>query len=268
VTLQSLAQQHKAALIRRDVALADQLAAQYQLAWNRIQARLSWLFAQMQQAQDSGQDANVAWLKESQRLAGMLDEINTQIGSFAHTANAQVQAQTHLAQHFGAQDATLLLHHALGSVKGVFNQPQPQAGAALSQSLDTGPIARRFAKLTPDAVARAKATLLAAFRLGWGPRQTAGKLRHDLGIQLNDALRISRTESMRSYRTGTLSIYRANSDVVTGWTWLASAGACPFCESMNGQHFSLETPLDSHPNCRCTMTPDVKSYEEILQSVA
>jgi hypothetical protein len=207
----------------------------------------------------------MAWLYQANRLQQALGQIQTEIHAFSLSASTTVHAQMSQAQQSGQQDAQLLLAHQLGKVQAVFNQPQPQAQQALAQSLDTGPIAKRFAKMPADAVKRAKGTLLYGIAQGWGPRQIASKLRYDLSIQLRDALRISRTEALQSYRAGSLSIYRANSDVVKGWTWLAEGDACALiCAPMNGSHHDLSETLDSHPNCRCTMLPDTLSYDEIL----
>lgn len=260
----SLAQQHQTAILRRDAHAAQQITATWQDSVARLLARLHGLFGAMQNAEQLGQEVNVGWLVEANRLQQALDAVQTEAQQFSSSADAQVQAQTNVAHATGQADAHLLLQHQLGKPGVQFHRPMPQAGAALAVSLDSGPIARRFAQMPPAAVKSAKGTLLAGIASGQGPRQIASRLRYDLSSQLSDALRIARTESMQAYRTGSLSTYQANSDVVTGWDWLAEPDACDFCLSMNGKHFSISDSLDSHPNCRCTMLPTTKGYDEIL----
>jgi SPP1 gp7 family putative phage head morphogenesis protein len=242
MSLQSLANQHRAQILARERQAALALDATFKATWARILA-----------AFDPAGDVNA-----------QLVTIRSELMGFAQFGSAVVSQGMQQAAHSGQQDARLLLKTALPPGIIHYNYPQIEAQQALQQSLDSGPIVARFNKMPADAVIRAKKVLLLGQSLGWGPRQVASLLKHELRIQLNDALRIARTEAMVSYRASSLQIYRANADVVTGWTWLASANACDICESMNGTHHSLDESMDTHPNCRCTMTPDTKSYEEII----
>lgn len=261
MTLQTLANQHRNAILAREAQAATQITGQYKATFSRILARLHWLFAQMSSAAHTGEAVNMAWLYQANRLQQALGQISTEVQAFSLSANTTVQGQVSQAQQSGQQDATLLLQHALGKVQGVFNQPSPVA----YQALQAGPTGKRFAKLAPDAAMRAKRTLLAGIANGWGPLQIARQLQHDLSIELNAALTISCTATMEAYRAAALQTYQANSDVVTGWDWLAEADACPpICAPQNGSHHDLSETLDSHDRCRCTMLPTTKSYDEIL----
>jgi SPP1 gp7 family putative phage head morphogenesis protein len=161
------------------------------------------------------------------------------------------------AQQSGQQDAQTILQHALGKGQSV-NEPQSQGGGGPSQHSDS--IALRFAKLPIEAVKRAKVTLLAGIANGWGPLQIARQLQHDLSSQLNDALRVSRTEAMNAYRDSTLEVYRANGDTVVGWRWIAAADACPACTDLNGTRHDLSEDQEApHPNCRCGQEPILAS---------
>lgn len=265
MSLQSLADQHRNAILAREAAASREITAQWKATFSRTLARLHWLFSAMSSAEHTGQQVNMAWLYEANRLQQVLQQIHAEMHGFANSAKTTISGQVHQSGQQGQADANLLLKHALGSVKGVFGQPMPQAQAAAAQSLDTGPIAKRFATLPADAVARAKRTILAGLANGWGPRQIASRLQYDLSISLRDALRISRTESLQSYRDGSMSIYRANSDVVTGWEWLSEPDACDICLPLNGTTHDLSERFDGpHPNCRCASLPITKSYDEIL----
>jgi Phage Mu protein F like protein len=264
MSLQSLADQHRNAILAREQAAASQITAQWKDAFTRTLARLHWLFSAMSSAEHTGQAVNLAWMYEAQRMQQALSQIHAEMHTFAQAAKTTVAGQVHQAKQAGQADAQVLLKSAL---PGVSFAP-PQAMQALASSLDSGFIATRFAQMPADAVKRAKGTLLAGLANGWGPRQIASRLQYDMSISLRDALRISRTESMVAYRTGNLSIYRANSDVVTGWEWLAEPDACPECLSKNGSVHSLDEEMDDHNNGRCTMLPRTVSYADILQEAA
>jgi hypothetical protein len=243
MSLQRLANQHRAQILAREHQAALALDATFKATWARILA-----------AFDPAGD-----------IPTQLALIQQQLSSFAQYGTAIVTTGAQQAAHVGQQDARLLLKTALPQLSLAFNHPQIEAQQALQQSLDSGPIAQRFAKMPADAVVRAKKLLLLGQSLGWAPRKIASQLQYELRIQLNDALRISVTEGMNSYRAGSLSIYRANSDVVTGWQWLAEPDACAdICRPMNGTQHTLSETMDTHPRCRCTQLPITRSYEEIL----
>jgi SPP1 gp7 family putative phage head morphogenesis protein len=78
------------------------------------------------------------------------------------------------------------------------------------------------------------------------------------------ALTIARTETLGAYRSAAAITYRANSDVVESWTWQAALGsACEICIALHGQVFPLEEEQDTHPNCRCTMIPQTRTWESL-----
>ena len=102
--------------------------------------------------------------------------------------------------------------------------------------------------------------------LGYNPRKIAPMIRDALGVQLNRALTISRTEVMRAQRIAMEENYKANAGVVKGWRWVAEVnGACPVCLAMHGREFPLSEKMSSHINCRCCASPVPMTWEEIGQ---
>ena len=100
---------------------------------------------------------------------------------------------------------------------------------------------------------------------GKGPREVARLAQKVTGIPLSEALTISRTEINRAHREATRLNYAANSDIVKGYRRLASKDGltCMACIALDGTAYENNEPLDSHPNCRCTMVPDTLTYQDL-----
>jgi SPP1 gp7 family putative phage head morphogenesis protein len=105
--------------------------------------------------------------------------------------------------------------------------------------------------------------LLEAVSLGIGPAATARKIRQALDFNQMRALMISRTETLRAYRTATLQSYQANAETVRGWYWRSarSSRSCAACIALDGIFFQLNEPSRNHVRCRCTLLPGIKSVK-------
>lgn len=268
-TLQNLANQHRAAILARDQALAHQITAHYQAIWQRIYARLQQLTKQIDAAQKAGKPVKVSWLYEQRRMQVFLGQVQSEINQFAAYSQHVVQLQMFQGAQWGSQDALNLLDHQLGSVYGSFNHLPSEAIRQAVYNVETDAhLQKLFGSFSPQAVDLVKKRLVSAVALGENPRQIARDIQQALGTPLWRALMIARTETINAYRDSSLNVYRANSDVVSGWTWLAAPGACPFCQSMDGTQHDLSEDMSSHPNCRCTPQPNTPSFEEILANAA
>ena len=266
MSLQSLAAQHRQAILARERAAGAQIASQYQTVWLRLQARLQKLFDQ-QQAAERQADANdqpfdaTIWWAQFHRLDLLLASVQADFGTFADAAMKIVRDHAGIAIKAGADDALALLENRLSKVDLVFGRPSEEALRVLAnRGASNVSIADLFARMDNQAKDIVRKRLLSGLALGQSPVQVARDLRDGLKMPLNRALTISRTEMMNSYRTAALYSYRANSDVVEQWEWLAEPDACPYCSEMNGTKHSLDEGMETHNNCRCTELPVVKSY--------
>lgn len=246
----SLADQQRSIILAQEASAGTQIASQWQAAFARILAGLRALFAAMQSAEQRGETVNLAWLYQSLRLQQALHLIEGEMQTFSQQSSLVVQGQVVQAQQSGRQDGQALVQQA---------QPGISANQSLMTSLDISQSTSRFAMMPADATARAKSTLLDGAANGKGPSQIASRLQLVLAMSLGVALCVSRTEAMDAYRDGSLAVYQANSETVTGWRWLAEPGACPDCESMNGSTHPLDEPMDEHPNGRCVPLPITKN---------
>ena len=130
---------------------------------------------------------------------------------------------------------------------------------------DGKPVGNLLARYGPQNAARITSEIGAGIATGKGPRDVARLAQRATGIPLSEALTISRTEINRTHREATRLNYAANSDIVKGYRRLATKDerTCMACIALDGTAYENNEPLDSHPNCRCTMVPDTLTYQDL-----
>ena len=130
---------------------------------------------------------------------------------------------------------------------------------------DGKPLGDLLGRYGPQNAARITSQIGEGIATGKGPREVARLARKATGIPLSEALTISRTEINRSHREATRLNYAANSDIVKGYRRLATKDElpCMACIALDGTAYENNEPLDSHPNCRCTMVPDTLTYQDL-----
>lgn len=154
-------------------------------------------------------------------------------------------------------------------------QVRGEAQAALSERAagvgsGAGDLNALYNGLGASAANDLHATLMQALGAGANPTTLAGEygpIWAATGASATRAATIARTEMLGSYRAAALANYRANRDVVTGWTWTAEQGpfTCGACLAMDGSVHGLDEDMDGmHPNCRCSAVPITASYADLL----
>ncbi|HNY84238.1 MAG TPA: phage minor head protein, partial [Anaerolineaceae bacterium] len=111
------------------------------------------------------------------------------------------------------------------------------------------PLRMLFRSFGAASAQMASDALIEGMILGYNPRKVAPMVRDALGIQLNRALTICRTEVLRAHREAAHQIYAENADVVKGWRWQAalSGNTCAVCISLHGREFPMSEKMSSHP---------------------
>jgi hypothetical protein len=98
-------------------------------------------------------------------------------------------------------------------------------------------------------------SLLNGIGQGFGADAVARAMNEQMGIGMDKALLISRTELNRAYRTSSTETYKA-SGIVDGWMRLVARDeACLACIVLDGEKFDTADEMDDHPNGRCTCVP-------------
>lgn len=256
----------RAALLANDNEASRALVERYARAWEQIDGQLTALTEKINEARANGEELGVDWLYRSDRLVGLLRQIEEQIRAFAAAAEARTLTEQYRAVELATNGAVSLMRDAAPGILDTFNALHVSAVTDLvGFTADGSPLADLFADFGPSAAASAKEALVSAFVAGKHPYVIARDVRQATGTSLWRARTIARTESLRAYRTATQRAYQANADVVEGWVWVAALGrrTCPACWAMHGTKHALDQPLDGHPNCRCTAIPYTKSWEEL-----
>ncbi len=250
------------------------MSAAYDVAASAIQDRLDALISRMEEAGAAGEAITEGWLLQEARYTALLTQIEQQLQSFAETAAPPLtDAQRGFVQSASDQ-AKAVARTAIGPIKNLSHTgvtltwnalPAAALESLVGFAADGSPLLSVLEALGPDGAADMRNALLAGVAAGDNPRKIAGAAAAQGNVSRARALNIARTETMRAARTATLDNYRANQDVVKGWTWLAALDlrTCGACWAMHGTHHPLDAPLDGHCQCRCVPVPDTVSWAEL-----
>ena len=130
---------------------------------------------------------------------------------------------------------------------------------------DGRPVGAMLAELGPQSAEAIKQTVGRGIATGLSPRETARAVEKVSGMNLSRAMSIARSETNRSYREASRLQFAANPNVVKGYRRLATKdeSTCMACIALDNTVYETNEPLDSHPNCRCTMVPDTLTYQDL-----
>ncbi len=260
----------KADLLADDVTARNRLVGVYGSAYQRLAPEVERVAQKIQRARDAGDTPSTAWLYRVGRLSQLQEQAAREMVNFGAQAEDLITAAQRQTAERGGQEAEELTRVALGEggidVHVPWNRVPKEALKDLVGNLSDGsPLSDLFNQYGPAAATGLKDTLTTGLVAGWNPRRIATAFREDMAQNLNRALVVARTETLRVYRESTRRSFEANSDVVDGWVWLATltTRTCPCCWAMNGTFHGNDETLDGHPCCRCCQVPKTKSAKEL-----
>lgn len=248
-------------LLRNERAAASAMVREYGEVWRRIRVRLDELTKQIADARRAKEDVSPSWLFQRNRLASLLTQVEQEIARFVDYADPVIREQQRQAVEAAQRHAEQLALIQLPEVQTSWSRLPAEAISDLIGFTEAGPLRELLNKLNPQVSDGFRRALIESVAVGRNPRETARRVRKEFSVGLSRALRISRTEQLRSYREATRRNYQANSDIIEGWVWLAAKQerTCPMCLAMDGTFHKLNERLNDHPNGRCTMIPVIKS---------
>lgn len=239
-------------------------------AWDDIAPDLDDLLTEML----SAGDVTRAQMLRSKRLTNTLAAIATSLETLAKDAGVTIAGDLRgIIDQAGAAQAELIASQLPSgqSLVGLdeWARVDPRQISAIVKR-STQQITARTLPLSSSATDAVRRELVRGIAAGTNPRATARRIvartRGEFNGGLNRALTIARTESLDAHRAAAQLAQARHTDVLAGWTWLASIGprTCPACWGMNGTVHSLSEPgPNGHQNCRCARVPTTKSWAEL-----
>jgi len=268
--LERVADDFRRALLRRDKDAATEMVRRYGGIWQRIKVELAALEKEIALARKNGEAIDLAWLLRERRLERLQVQVASEMRGFAAYADTAIAQQQIEAAMLADAHALTLVETAAAplaaKIAGVWDHLA--AGAIqeiVGATRDGTPLRGILDRVGAEASAAAQDALIQGVALGQSPRETARGVRRAMGKGLSNALRISRTETLRAYREATRVVWQQNDQFVKGWQWRAACDGrtCAMCWAMHGTIHRMDERLDDHPNGRCQMMPVLRSWDEI-----
>lgn len=262
-----IVERHRRELLRLERGAASEMVRVYGGIWQRLQRELNSLLEEYNAALEANGEISPSWVYEHDRLHNLQRQVEAELRRFADYAEARIVANERAAvqaasRHF--QEILTTTARGQRGIVGVWDRlPVPAIEDLVGFTANGSPLRALLDELGPAASEAVRSGLVEGLALGQNPREIARRIRGELGGDLVRALRISRTETLRSYREATRRNYQANSDIIAGWRWLAAkqGRTCAMCLAMDGSFHTLDEHLDDHPNGRCAMVPVLKGEE-------
>ncbi len=227
-----------------------------------IAPTLAALYRDMRAAQQNGTPLPPSWIHEQQRLARIQHLVSQQVEHYATIAQMTTDHAQQQAQALGVEAARAQLQEAapLGD-DGTFKR----VAAAVLAALIGGDTRVSLFALYGFAAWKA---VTSALLLGLSPGMTLEAIDQAVHTALDaprwQSITAALTALYSAYNSATLETYRANSDIVTGWTWICHfANSCGACIAMHGSQHGLDETLDDHPHGGCEMEPITASASAV-----
>jgi len=218
--------------------------------------------------QAAGLDVPVSWLHKQQRWQTMIQQAEFRFERYGGQVWGDLgELQHNVIQH--AQRSAVGLMELTANpwaITGTYNKMPIAALEQLQGVFDEGaPLHRITSKWGDEAAALIDKEMMSGLAKGIHPKQITQNILKSLDIMPYKAAVIARTEMFRAYREANRSVYAANDHIVGSWIWFSHVGpnTCAACLGMHGTEHPLDEPMGSHPNCRCTMLPKTKSWEDL-----
>lgn len=254
----------------RDRRLLREILQRYAELWTAYKARLDAFLQQVERARAEGVDVSPAWLFQQARYNELINDIALAINDLVRDVGNVIEDAQREAVMAAQEHAEMLVKAGLPSpepgVSVSFARVPHEALAHLIGVTGAGmPLTDLLAPLGEQAINGVRDGLIRGLALGQNPRVVARQIRDALGGNMVRAMRIARTEMLRSYRSAQYVSYLNNSDVVKGWAWHSALGrrTCMSCIALHGRQFPPSARMDTHVNCRCVMVPITYTWREL-----
>lgn len=248
-----------------------ELRRSYLAVYKRLRENLAVLQAAIRDARAAGTEIKVSWLVNQSQFNILIDDVEREVwawgrGASETVAEGQRKALLGVEPNQRALAGLSVPSLVRAQVEARFISLSPGAvNAYVGFAGDGKPLGRLFQRIAPDTRQAAQDAITYGIARGQSPRVVAQSFRQAAAVPLERALTISRTEILRAYRTASNDWYKANADVIGGWTWIAALDdrTCIACAALNGTEHTVYETQDAHINCRCSQLPFTKTWKEL-----
>lgn len=248
-------------LARQDAQALTRLGETYARIYSRLNDKIELLIVQIGDEQPTqGQVVRLERYKALMQQTA--EELQRFQGVLAEEILRSVDANIPLGElHARQLLSTSLVGNA--SIAGQFNVlPKSTIESILGFLSPDSPLYAKIQELAPFTADEVTRAIVEGVGLGYNPRKIAKQIENAYGQGLTNALRMTRTVQLYSYREASRASYIANEDVLEGWYWGArlDSSTCISCISQHGTLHPLTERLNDHHNGRCAMIPAVKGF--------
>lgn len=262
-TVLDIAAEFDAALMRKDAAALNRLIKAYGNIWKGLQDKITALTLQI-----GAEEMTRGQVARLERYNDLIRQIENELDDFSGYLKTELRDVSLSGIATGTKAARAMVGAVVGAESGVmagFNVLPTKTIERLLGFLDPeGPLFKRIGLLAKYNAQNVADAILEGVGMGHNPRKIAAAIKHQMGGGLTDALRMTRTAQIYSYREATRANYIVNSDVVKGWIWVAAihqSRTCLSCVALHGTKHELTEVQNDHYNGRCGQIPWVVGAE-------
>lgn len=270
------ADQFRQQLLANERKAASAMVRYYGAGWRRVNDETVKVVRQLQAKMDAGEELTDYDLRKYEGLVSLRNQIESELTKFSEFAGntiKQQQSEAIISAYLHSEELIKVSLPVLTSSDGgdypvalsFYKMPNEAVEALVGFLADGSPLNTLIGGYMGETANGFMDTLVTGLIAGDGPRKTARDLRAAYGMGLTKALQISRTETMRAYRTAAHYQYEQNSDILKGWRRNAAKNerTCMTCIALDGKFYQLNEIMDDHVNGRCAMIPVTKTYAEL-----
>lgn len=259
------ADRFRAALMNDEQEAIQQIASAYNRVSRDIQKSIDETIAALEENPSYSHEFALA------RAVALSEQVEAAMADFTDRGAAIVEDGQRKAIDTTLGHTERLTRAALGTpppgVSATFTSlPTEALEVIVGMAGNSSPLASLLAIAGKEYATQLQEILISSVAQGIGPKEVARKMAGASGASRSRMETIARTEMLRASREASRRSYEANADIINGYIRLSAADVqtCAACWALHGTKSQLHERFPSHPGCRCSLLPDVKSYAEIL----